>query len=132
MHKTPRFTIKMTNHFIYEGPIIFIIPMLFELVVLIVFYNFVRGRYRLYREIKRIPSDLLFFETYQNHLKNLKIKSMIHNFVIIILCLELINNTLYIIVSLLNIIRTSHHTRYITLVHPEMKILEYNKSLVIY
>ena len=53
---------------------------------------YIRRRYKLYREIKRIPQELLFKESYKNYLKNLTIKCIIHNFIIVILVLEFVQN----------------------------------------
>ena len=113
----------------HESAIIFIIPAIIEIVTFIVFCDLVRKRYRLYRDIRCIPSDLLYFETYQNYLKNIRIKSMIHNFIIIILYLELVNNTNYVIISLLNILWTNYRTLEKTLLDPENKLINFNYCL---
>ena len=64
--------------------IIFCVLALFVLV-----YN-VRRRYKLYKEINRIPQELLIMESYRNHLKNLKLKCIINNFIIVVLVMEFI------------------------------------------
>ena len=53
---------------------------------------YIRRRYKLYKEIKRIPKDLLILENYKNLLKNLKLKCIINNFIIIILMIEIAQN----------------------------------------
>ena len=120
---------KMKGLYDHESAIIFIIPAIIEIVTFIVFCDLVRKRYRLYRDIRCIPSDLLYFETYQNYLKNIRIKSMIHNFIIIILYLELVNNTNYVIISLLNILWTNYRTLEKTLLDPENKLINFNYCL---
>ena len=50
----------------------------------------------MYQEIRRIPYDLLIMQSYKNHMKNLKIKVMITNFIILILSLELLNSLSFI------------------------------------
>ena len=57
-----------------------------------VFLYFLRKKFRLYLEKKKISDDKLWFPSYQNHLKNLKIQSMISNFVIIIILVEFVNS----------------------------------------
>ena len=42
----------------------------------------------MYKEINRIPQELLIMESYRNHLKNLKTKCIINNFIIVILVME--------------------------------------------
>ena len=111
-----------------ETAIIFIIPVIFEVATLIVLYDFVIKKYRLHLTIKRFSQNHLYFEKDQNR-ETLRIRSMINSFVIIILCLELVNNTLYIIVSILNIIWTNESTLLNTLLIPEHKIIVFNRSL---
>ena len=53
---------------------------------------YIRRRYKLYKEIKRIPKDRLILEEYKNYLKNLKLKCIINNFIIIILMIEIAQN----------------------------------------
>ena len=64
-----------------------------------------KRRYLLYQDIQRFPSHLLIFQSYQNHLKNLKIKVLISNFVLLIIFLELINNISYDVGSFLQLLR---------------------------
>ena len=66
------------------------IPFCFFVLFILVYY--IRRRYKLYQEKKRIPQELLLMESYQNHCKNLSIIGIINNFTIIILLLELIQN----------------------------------------
>ena len=58
--------------------------------VILVYY--IRRRYCLHLEMKEISAENLWYANYQNHLKNLKIKATISNFVLIIILLEIINN----------------------------------------
>ena len=50
-------------------------------------------RFKLYKEIREITVEQLWQPSYKNHLKNLEIKSMIANFIIIILLIEIPNNS---------------------------------------
>ena len=70
---------------------------LFGLLTLFVLIYYVRRRYRLYQAIKRVPRELLYEESYRNHLKNLKLRCAIHNFIIIILGMELVRSIIYVI-----------------------------------
>ena len=69
-----------------------ILSLIFCVLVLFVLVHYIRRRYKLYKEIDRIPQELLIKETYSNHLKNLKIKYFINNFIIVILVIEFILN----------------------------------------
>ena len=69
-----------------------ILSLIFCVLVLFVLVYYIRRRYKLYKEIDRIPQELLIKETYSNHLKNLKIKCFINNFIIVILVIEFILN----------------------------------------
>ena len=62
------------------------IPFCFFSLIILVYY--VRRRYHLYLEMKAITTEQLWFPNFQNHLKNLKIKALIANFVMIILLVE--------------------------------------------
>ena len=64
----------------------------FCMLAIAVLYYYIRKRYRLYREIRGISREQLWYTCYQCHLKNLKVKSMIANFVIVIIFMEIINN----------------------------------------
>ena len=64
----------------------------FCVLALFVLVYYIRRRYRLYKEIKRIPQNLLILEEYKNHLKNLKLKCIINNFIIVILMIEIAQN----------------------------------------
>ena len=59
--------------------------------VILVYY--IRRRYCLHLEINKISAENLWYANFQNHLKNLKIKATISNFVIIIIILEIVNNS---------------------------------------
>ena len=68
--------------------IILILSTIFCVLVLFVLVYYIRRRYKLYKEINRIPQELLIMESYRNHLKNLKITCVINNFIIVILVME--------------------------------------------
>ena len=68
--------------------ILSILSIIFCVLALFVLVYYIRRRYKLYKEINRIPQELLIKESYRNHLKNLKLKCIINNFVIIILVIE--------------------------------------------
>ena len=70
------------------------------ILTLFVLVYYVLRRYKLYRVIKRFPQELLLKESYRNQLKNLRLKSIIHNFVIIILVLEFVHIIGFILSSL--------------------------------
>ena len=74
-----------------------LLPLLFCVLALFVIVYYIRRRYKLYKEIKRIPKNLLILEEYKNHLKNLKLKCIINNFIIIILMIEIAQNVLQFI-----------------------------------
>ena len=65
-----------------------ILSTIFCVLVLFVLVYYIRRRYKRRKEINRIPQELLIKESYRNHLKNLKIKCIINNFVIVILVME--------------------------------------------
>ena len=64
----------------------------FCILALVVLCYFVRRRYLLILDIKSVSKDDLIIPDYQNHVKNLKIKSMITNFIIIIVIFEFFYN----------------------------------------
>ena len=69
-----------------------ILAIIFFVLALFVLVYYIRRRYKLSKEINRIPQELLIKESYRNHLKNLKIKCIINNFIIVILVMEFILN----------------------------------------
>ena len=71
-----------------EVVILSILSTIFCLLALFVLVYYIRRRYKLYKEINRIPQELLIMESYRNHLKNLRIKCIINNFIIVILVVE--------------------------------------------
>ena len=77
-------------------PVVELIYSLFSIVfcvlALFVLVYYIRRRYKLYKEINIIPKVLLIIESYRNHLKNLKIKCIINNFIIVILLMEITEN----------------------------------------
>ena len=73
-----------------DAVIILILSIIFCALALFVLVYYIRRRYKLNKEINRIPQELLIMESYRNHLKNLKIKCIINNFFIVILVMELI------------------------------------------
>ena len=66
--------------------------LIFCVLALFVLVYYIRRRYKLYKEINRIPQELLIMESYRNHLKNLKLKCSINNFIIVILVIEFLQN----------------------------------------
>ena len=58
------------------------LAIIFCVLALFVLVYYIRRRYKLYKERNRIPQELLIMESYRNHLKNLKIKCIINNFII--------------------------------------------------
>ena len=72
-----------------------ILPIPFCFLTLFILVYYIRRRYKLYNEKRNISQELLHLESYQNHLKNLKIMGIINNFLIVILVLELIQNVSY-------------------------------------
>ena len=81
------------------------------LTVAILFY-YIRRRYLLSKEIKGISSEKLMCPNFQNHLKNLKTKVMISNFIIIIVFVEFVNSNVRILQDL-NFILTHHSHQFI-------------------
>ena len=79
--------VNVTTVLIYS-----ILSIIFCVLVLFVLVYYIRRRYKLHKEINRIPQELLIKESYRNHLKNLKIKCLINNFIIVILVIEFIQN----------------------------------------
>ena len=70
------------------------IPFCFFSLIILVYY--IRRRYHLYLEMKAITTEQLWFPNFRNHLKNLKIKALIANFVMIILLVEIGTRVWYI------------------------------------
>ena len=64
----------------------------FCLLALVVLCYFAKRRLLLARDIREISKDDLINPCYQNHLKNLKIKSMMVNFIIVIVIFEILYN----------------------------------------
>ena len=75
-----------------EALVLFILSLIFCLLALFVLVHYIRRRYKLYKEINRITQELLIKESYRNHLKNLKIKCIINNFIVITVMIEVIQN----------------------------------------
>ena len=69
-----------------------LLSTIFTLLALFVLVYYIRRRYKLYKEINRIPQELMVKESYRNHLKNLKVKCIINNFIIVIVIMEIILN----------------------------------------
>ena len=83
------------NFFKIDEAIVILIALfclIFCVLALFVLIYYIRRKYFLYVEMKEISDEKLWFYSYQNHLKNLKIKSMIANFVIIIVLVEFVNS----------------------------------------
>ena len=96
-----------------------IAPMCFTFCVLatIVLIYYVRRRYCLRVEINAISREKLWYLCYQNHVKNLKIKAMISDFIIIIVVLEIINNALNFNLIALDFRKDKHRLLQIVLTH---------------
>ena len=77
---------------IVEALILSILAIIFCVLALFILVHYIRRRYKLYKEINRIPQELLSMESYRNHLKNLKITCIINNFIIVMLVLEILQN----------------------------------------
>ena len=77
-----------------------LLPFPFCVLALFTLVYYIRRKYKLYKEIKRIPKDLLILEEYKNLIKNLKLKCIINNFIIVILMIEIAQNLCQIIVFL--------------------------------
>lgn len=71
------------------------IPFCFLAFIALVYY--VKRRLKLHKFLNRVSIQLAREPTYQSHVKNLQIKSMIYNFFIIILIIEILNNSCYTI-----------------------------------
>ena len=78
-----------TNLYISLFMIRDILSIIFCFFSLIILVYYIRRRYHLYLEMKTITAEQLWFLSFQNHLKNLRIKAMIANFVMIILLIEM-------------------------------------------
>ena len=76
----------------FEVSIYSAVSFVFCILALFVLVYYIRRRYKLYKEIKRIPKNLLILEEYKNHLKNLKLKCIINNFITVILLIEIVLN----------------------------------------
>ena len=89
-----------STHFSYSSYVVtvteiieFFLTFTFLVLASLVLMYYIRRRYNLYKEIREITLEQLWQPSYKNHLKNLKIKSMITNFIIIILIIEIANNS---------------------------------------
>ena len=84
--------------------ILLILAIIFCVLALFVLVYYIRRRYKLYKEIKRIPQELLIKESYRNHLKNLKIMCIINNFIIVIVIMEFTDNIGQIFIYLISVL----------------------------
>ena len=85
-----------TQVLVILGYISYFLIMSFVILSVAILVYYIRRRYKLYLEIKAITVEQLWFHSYQNHLKNLRIKAMIANFVILILLVEIGTRVCYI------------------------------------
>ena len=69
-----------------------LLSFIFCVLALFALVYYIRRRYKLYKEINMIPQNLLILEEYKNYLKNLKLKCIISNFIIVILLIEIVQN----------------------------------------
>ena len=72
-----------------------LIPIPFCFLAFIALVYYVKRRLKLHRILNRLSIQQVREPTYQSDVKNLQIKSMIYNFVIIILIIEILNNSCY-------------------------------------
>ena len=86
--------------YIYDYSFI-ILSSSFCLLASVVLIYYVRRKYLLHFEIKSISQDELMLQSFQNHRKNLRIKALISNFIIIIVVVEIV----FIFANLLLIIQ---------------------------
>lgn len=70
--------------------IIVILCFSFCLLASVVLIYYVRRRYLLHLDIKSISQDELMLQPFQNHRKNLRIKALISNFIIVIVLVEIV------------------------------------------
>ena len=76
-----------------ERDIIFITTILFSILAFTVFCYFLKRKFQIAKDIRNIlKNDITMSPCYQNHLKNLQIKLMITNFVVIIVLVEIMFN----------------------------------------
>ena len=80
-------TVKIVEALIYS-----LLSLIFCLFAQFVLVYYIRRKYKLHKEINRIPQEMLIIECYRNHLKNLKLKCIINNFIIVILAIEISQN----------------------------------------
>ena len=99
-----------------------VLSIIFCALTLFVLVYYIRRRYKLYEEINRIPQELLIKDSYRNHLKNLKIKCIINNFIIVILVMEFVQNFGQIFVFFLSAITNS-------VMNLSLREIEYSFSL---
>ena len=81
-----------------------LLSIIFCVLALFVLVYYIRRRYKLYKEINIIPHEVLIKESYRNHLKNLKLKCIINNFIIVILVMETLQNLGQIFTNLPSVI----------------------------
>ena len=78
---------------VIERDIIFITTILFSILAFTVFCYFLKRKFMLAKEIRNVlRTNITMSPCYQNHLKNLQIKLMITNFVVIIVLVEIMFN----------------------------------------
>lgn len=86
-------TTTPTTYSIIPSFILSFVTFTFCLLATLVFFYFTRRRYHLHLEIREITTELLWNPCYVNHRKNLGIKRMITNFILVILLVEIVNNS---------------------------------------
>ena len=88
-----------------------------------VLFYFIRRRYCLYIEIKGISGEKLWYYNFQNHLKNLRIKVMICNFVILIILVEIVNSSAIISQNFLSLVNYNQEIVLITILIVDLSTL---------
>ena len=85
-------TTTSTTYSIIPNFILSFATFTFCMLATLVFFYFIRRRYHLHLEISETTTELLRNPCYVNHRKNLEIKCMITNFILVILLVEIVNN----------------------------------------
>ena len=86
----------------------------FCLLASVVLIYYVRRRYLLHFEIKSISQDELMLQSFQNHRKNLRIKALISNFIIVIVLVEIVYSLSFSVFSVFSLVVDKfncHHIR---------------------
>ena len=93
----------------YMAMLIISICLVLTVLTVGILFHYIRRTYRIRKEIKRIATEKQWYPNFQNHLKNLKTKTMISNFIIIIVFIEFVNGTVRILQKLDSIVTKQVH-----------------------